>query len=70
MGRRLYCYDRVDSTNTRVKQLALEGAEDGTVVVANCQTAGRGRMNRVFQSPRGQGIYLTALLRPSFRRTA
>lgn len=64
VGRRLYCYDQVDSTNTRVKQLALEGAEDGTVVVANCQTAGRGRMNRVFQSPRGQGIYLTALLRP------
>ena len=38
--------------------------EDGTVVVANCQTAGRGRMNRVFQSPRDQGIYLTTLLRP------
>ena len=64
VGRMLFCYDQVDSTNTRVKQLALEGAQDGTVVVANCQTAGRGRMNRVFQSPRDQGIYLTALLRP------
>lgn len=55
VGRMLFCYDQVDSTNTRVKQLALEGAQDGTVVVANCQTAGRGRMNRVFQSPRGSG---------------
>ena len=42
----------------------LEGAADGTVVVANCQTAGRGRMDRSFQSPRDKGIYLTVLLRP------
>lgn len=55
VGRMLFCYDQVDSTNTRVKQLALEGAQDGTVVVANCQTAGRGRMNRVFPVPPGPG---------------
>lgn len=35
VGRELYCFDEVDSTNTRAKQLAMEGAEDGTVVVAN-----------------------------------
>ena len=40
------------------------GAADGTVVVADRQTAGRGRLGRSFQSPGGQGIYLTALLRP------
>ena len=42
----------------------MEGAADGTVVVADCQTAGRGRMNRSFQSPRGKGVFLTVLLRP------
>lgn len=64
VGRRLCCLDTVDSTNTYAKQLALSGGEDGTVVTADCQTAGRGRMDRSFQSPAGKGIYLTALLRP------
>ena len=64
VGRELRCFDEIDSTNTYAKQIALEGAADGTVVVANCQTAGRGRMDRSFQSPRDKGIYLTVLLRP------
>lgn len=64
VGRRLCCLEAVDSTNTYAKALAMQGAEDGTVVVANHQTAGRGRMGRTFQSPENQGIYLTALLRP------
>ena len=64
VGRELHCFDEIDSTNTCAKKLALSGAPDGTVVVADCQTAGRGRMERRFQSPKGQGIYLTALLRP------
>ena len=64
VGWELHCFDELDSTNTRARQLAGEGAPDGTVVTANCQTAGRGRMDRSFQSPRDKGIYLTALLRP------
>lgn len=64
VGRDLRCFDEIDSTNTYVKQIALEGAADGTVAVANCQTAGRGRMDRSFQSPRDKGIYLSVLLRP------
>ena len=64
VGRALVCLPEVDSTNLRAKQLAAEGAADGTVVVADLQTAGRGRLGRSFQSPGGQGIYLTALLRP------
>ena len=64
VGRALVCLPEVDSTNLRARQLAAEGAADGTVVVADRQTAGRGRLGRSFQSPGGQGIYLTALLRP------
>ena len=64
VGRELRCFDTLDSTNIRAKQLAQEGAPDGTVVTADLQTAGRGRMDRSFQSPKGQGIYLSVLLRP------
>lgn len=64
VGRVLRCFDELDSTNIRAKQLALEGAADGTVVTADFQSAGRGRMDRSFQSPKGRGVYLTALLRP------
>lgn len=64
VGRKLVCLSEVDSTNTRAKELAMSGEAEGLVVVADCQTAGRGRMGRSFQSPRGKGIYLTALLRP------
>jgi BirA family biotin operon repressor/biotin-[acetyl-CoA-carboxylase] ligase len=64
VGRALHCFDEIDSTNTYAKKIALTGAADGTVVVADCQTAGRGRMDRSFQSPKGKGIYLTVLLRP------
>ena len=65
VGRTLVCLEEVDSTNLRARQLAAEGAADGTVVVADRQTAGRGRLGRSFQSPGGRGIYLTALLRPN-----
>ena len=65
VGRTLVCLEEVDSTNLYAKQLAAEGAADGTVVVADRQTAGRGRLGRSFQSPGGRGIYLTALLRPN-----
>jgi len=61
----LICLQEVDSTNSYAKRIATEGAADGTVVVADCQTAGRGRMSRSFQSPSGQGVYLTVLWRPS-----
>jgi BirA family transcriptional regulator, biotin operon repressor / biotin---[acetyl-CoA-carboxylase] ligase len=43
-GRDIFVYDSIDSTNNRAKSLANAGAEEGTVVVADSQTAGRGRM--------------------------
>ncbi len=58
-------YDSTDSTNIRVKLLAIEGAPEGTTVAADEQTAGRGRLGRRFVSPPGSGIYLTVLLRPT-----
>ena len=62
--RRVVCLDTVDSTNTCAKRLALAGAEDGTLVVANHQTAGRGRRGRAFYSPADTGLYMTLILRP------
>ena len=64
LGRELHCLETIDSTNTYAKKLAMSGAPDGTVVIANDQTAGRGRMGRTFQSPKDKGIYLSVLLRP------
>lgn len=56
--------DTIDSTNTYAKQLARSGAPEGTVVIADYQTGGRGRMGRSFSSPAGMGIYMSILLRP------
>jgi len=56
--------DKVDSTNTRLKALAAEGAPAGTALLAEEQTGGRGTRGRSFQSPRGDGLYLSVLLRP------
>lgn len=58
-------YRKTDSTNTRLKTLAEEGAREGTVAVALEQTAGRGRKGRNFCSP-DSGIYISFLLRPAF----
>ena len=60
----LYVLQRVTSTNTVLRQMAEEGAEDGSVLLADSQTAGRGRMDRRFYSPPGTGLYLSLLLRP------
>lgn len=59
----LTVYQETDSTNLRLKAMALEGAAHGTAVVADSQTAGRGRLGRSFVSPPGSGIYLSILLR-------
>ncbi len=58
------CLDSVDSTNNYLRKLALDGAPAGQVVIAESQTAGRGRLGRSFASPKGKGIYMSVLLRP------
>lgn len=62
---KLEAFESLDSTNTYLKKRAAGGAPEGTVVIANAQTAGRGRMGRSFASAPGLGIYLSMLLRPS-----
>ena len=53
---KLHTVDSVKSTNTTVKALAKEGAPEGYVLAAASQTNGRGRLNRVFFSPKGTGL--------------
>ncbi|MCQ2532847.1 MAG: biotin--[acetyl-CoA-carboxylase] ligase [Saccharofermentans sp.] len=59
------CLDTVTSTNKIAKDLCYDGAPAGTVVVANHQSAGKGRLGRSFISPPNTGIYLSYLLRPT-----
>ena len=61
----LFWYDTIDSTNTRAKAMAANGASHGTVLIAGSKTGGRGRMGRSFSSPRGMGVYLSVILRPN-----
>ena len=60
-------FDVLNSTNTYAKQLAADGAAEGTVIIAGHQTGGRGRLGRSFSSPAGMGIYLSVILRPDCR---
>ncbi len=57
-------YECLPSTNETAKEFAANGAEEGTVIVANHQTAGRGRLGRNFFSP-DSGLYFSIVLRPS-----
>lgn len=61
---RVICLDEIDSTNNYAKKLALSGAEHGTLIAANHQTAGRGRHGHNFVSPPGTGLYMSIILRP------
>ena len=60
----LLWFDHIDSTNTRAKELSAQGAPHGTVLIADHQTGGRGRLGRSFHSPAGTGIYMSVILRP------
>lgn len=64
-AKEIYCYNEIDSTNEEAKRLVGEGAEHGALVVAESQTHGKGRRGRVWESPKGESIYMTILLKPS-----
>ncbi len=61
-------YHVTDSTNTRARELAAAGAPGGTVVTAREQTAGRGRVGRVWTAPEGKALLYSAILRPLDQR--
>jgi BirA family biotin operon repressor/biotin-[acetyl-CoA-carboxylase] ligase len=63
LGRNIFFVHEVDSTNSWAKELALLGAEEGTVAMAETQTAGHGRLDRVWFSPKG-GLYFSVVFRP------
>ena len=61
---KLHYYAVTESTNTKAKELAREGCAHGTVLIADCQTGGRGRMGRRFHSAPHSGIYMSIILKP------
>jgi len=63
-GQDIRCFESVTSTNAVAHQLATEGAAEGTVVIAEAQSQGRGRLGRAWASPPYQNLYLSLILRP------
>jgi BirA family biotin operon repressor/biotin-[acetyl-CoA-carboxylase] ligase len=64
LASRLICLPEIDSTNARMRHLAEEDAAEGTVVIADRQSAGRGRLGRRWESPSAVNLYCSILLRP------
>lgn len=64
IGTSLVCLPEIDSTNARVRQLAEQDAAEGTVVIADRQSAGKGRLGRRWESPSAVNLYCSILLRP------
>lgn len=66
IGKNIIFAEEMTSTNTEAKRQALDGAPEGTVVITEQQTGGKGRLNRSFFSPKGKGIWFSVILRPQF----
>jgi len=64
IGHTILYFDSVDSTNTVAQRFAMDGAAEGTVVIAETQTQGRGRLGRTWISPPFRNLYLSVVLRP------
>lgn len=66
IGREIVHFDEIPSSNDEARRLAATGAADGTVVVAEAQRSGKGRLSRGWYSPSRQGIWFSVILRPQF----
>lgn len=66
----IVCLRETDATNIRAKDLAGSGAPEGTVVIAETQTMGRGRKGRTWFSPYRDGVYVSIILRPEISPSA
>jgi BirA family transcriptional regulator, biotin operon repressor / biotin---[acetyl-CoA-carboxylase] ligase len=67
IGRSVYFFESVTSTQKVAKEYAMNGAKHGTLIVADEQTEGRGRMVRKWYSPKGTGIWASFILRPDIQ---
>lgn len=65
IGKRIICLEETDSTNNVTFRLAEEGTAEGTVVIADAQSQGKGRLGRSWASPKGVNLYCSVVLRPS-----
>lgn len=65
LGQNIHYQDSVESTQKIAKTLSYENAPEGTVVIAEEQLSGRGRMNRVWHSPKYTGVWMSMILRPN-----
>lgn len=70
IGRTIYYQDETDSTNLWARRLAKDGAPDGTLVIAEKQNAGRGRLGRTWDSAKGLGLWSSLILRPQIPPSA
>lgn len=64
LGSEVHCFDVLDSTNTHILDLARSGAPEGTLVISDFQTSGRGRMGKQWTSPAGKNLLFSLLLKP------
>jgi len=70
IGRDVRVFNETTSTNDIIEKLARDGVAEGSVVFAETQTRGRGRMGRQWHSPTGSGLWFSVLLRPRLRPSA
>jgi len=66
LAQRIVYYDCIGSTNDEARRLALEGTPNGTLVIADVQTAGRGRLQRAWLAPPGQALLFSLVFYPPF----
>ncbi|MBE6830379.1 MAG: biotin--[acetyl-CoA-carboxylase] ligase [Ruminococcaceae bacterium] len=64
LGKTVFSFDSIDSTNAQAKRQALSGAPNGSLFIAERQTGGKGRLGRAWESPSGTGLWFSVLLRP------
>ncbi len=68
IGRKLFVFDSIDSTNACARTLAEAGTEEGSIVIAEFQTSGRGRQGRTWQAEPNQNLLFSVLLRPQLQQ--
>ena len=66
LGRRFYLFETIDSTNTNLRELSYQGEPEGSVVLAEYQSSGKGRLGRQWHAPAGSSLLFSMLFRPEW----